>query len=84
VLNDSSGALEPPRPRAGPVLTPTTSSCADPPNADDLWWGAPKGRRARASGAGEAALLLLRELLVGQNALIMQFTQLLELREHRL
>jgi hypothetical protein len=79
VLDDPAGALGPPRAGAGTVLT---REC-------DRTGVAPGDRAAprpavRASGAGEAALLLLRELFVGEDALLVQFAQLLELREHRL
>lgn len=73
MLDDSSGALEPPRPSADAVLTSIPGGAGVAPRPV-----------ARPSGAGEAALLLLRELLVGQHALVVQFAQLLELREHRL
>jgi hypothetical protein len=77
VRDGSAGALEPPRTYASAVLTPVLCG---PGRQCERWPGgyANVGPAAmRTSGAGETALLLLRELLVGQHALIVQFAQLL-------
>jgi hypothetical protein len=84
VLDGSAGALEPPRTGAGAILTPVLrrrqAMRTSPRRRRERQAGGDANVRPaamRTSGAGETALLLLRELLVGQHALIVQFAQLL-------